>query len=149
MVIQNKTAGNYAIHDMDLVLKKNQVVNLDTQATAGGQKKSRDLRYAIEKGHIVVLKGSREYTQAAIVSAPSRPLEPIASIHKAVLIEDTEVSEYASFVMKDKQRQMEIVETTSNLKLLGHIVNKTLDSAVKDKAWERLQRSEVKYNVRV
>ena len=95
MVVQNKTGGRYTIHDLNLVLEKGQVVNLTTYITAS-TRRSKDLRYAIEKGHVVVLNRASPYVSSVAspyVSSVLRHAVPLVglvsaedSIRKVVLV---------------------------------------------------------------
>lgn len=139
MIVQNKTAGNYAIRDLDIVLKKGQVLNLDIQIAATLQRKSKHLKYAIEKGHVAVIRRERANNSRNVVTIAGKFILPDNIISRAILVENIDPSTYDEFIMKDALQQKEIVLTTENLKLLGTIVDK--NNPLRDTVLKRFEKA--------
>ena len=87
MVVQNKVAGTYTIRDLDISLRTNQVLDLDTVATSEQQRGSRDLRFSLQKGFVVALRRALPARAVPVVAATLASLPQQGSVRKAVFLQ--------------------------------------------------------------
>lgn len=146
MVVKSNVGGTFELDDLGISFQPGETLDLAFFATKKQLQLSKELKLAIEKGHLESVQG------ALIVPSNFQALESKAmpvivpgdpSIRRAIFVDSSIPQDSISFgfyVMRDLPTRRNIVTSTSDSKLLASILENERDTTILATARSRLSR---------
>jgi len=146
VIVKSKVGGTFELDDLGISFQPGETLDLAFFATEKQLQLSRELKLAIERGHLESVHGAplipsnfQALTSKAMpVIVPGDP-----SIRRAIFVDSSIPQDSISFgfyVMRDLPTRRNIVTSTSDSKLLDAILENEKDTAILATARSRLNR---------